>query len=126
MTAVSTDRGVSGPNLIGNLVTGEMGVELRIIRVHDVRYTMRRPKGPWHLPNRTLVLLSPYRDNFLRLRELRLQCADVLVDLLVFNNEPVDLGERRVTIRDAPQRDHELEQVGVRLLPERLLRLAEQ
>ena len=38
----------------------------------------------------------------------------------------IHLRERRVAVRKAPKQDDELEQIGVRLLPERLLRLAEQ
>ncbi len=51
---------------------------------------------------------------------------DVLVDLPVIEHVAVNLRERRVAHREAPEQDHELEQVRVRHLPERLLRLAEE
>ena len=61
-----------------------------------------------------------------RLGEVGLQAADVPIDLLVVQDVAVDLGERGVAVADASQQNDELQQVGVRLLPERLLRSAEQ
>ena len=53
--------------------------------------------------------------------KLGFQRGDVFLDLPVFDDEPIHLGERGVALRDSSQQDHELEEVGVRLLPERLL-----
>ena len=65
-------------------------------------------------------------DGVRRVREDRLQTPDVVVHLRVVQDVAVHLGERRVAVADSAQQDHELEQVGVGLLPERFLRPAEQ
>jgi hypothetical protein len=51
---------------------------------------------------------------------------NIALNLSVVEDVPIDLGECRVSVRDSPQQDHELEQIGVRLLPKRLLRPPEQ
>ena len=51
---------------------------------------------------------------------------DLGLNLAVLEDVAIHLGEGRVAVREAPQQDDELEQIRVRLLPERLLRLAEQ
>ena len=73
-----------------------------------------------------MVFLTANGDHFLRLPELRLQRADVLVNLVVLDDVAVDLGEGRIAVRDAAQRDDELQEIGVGLLPERFLRFPEQ
>ena len=46
--------------------------------------------------------------------------------MFVLDDEPIDLGERRVSVRDPSQGDHEFQEIRVRLLPERFLGFAEQ
>src|SRR5687767_15905509 len=71
-------------------------------------------------------IACPDDENVRGLGEVGLQAADVPIDLLVVQDVAVDLGERGVAVADASQENDELQQVGVRLLPERLLRSAEQ
>ena len=72
------------------------------------------------------VFLAREQDDVRRRGRRGLQPADVAIDQLVVQDVAVHLGERRVAIGEPAQQDHELQQVGVRLLPERLLALAEQ
>jgi hypothetical protein len=58
--------------------------------------------------------------------EGRLEPPNVLLDLRVLQDVAVDLRQSRVAVGDPTQEDDELQQIGVRLLPERFLRLAQQ
>jgi hypothetical protein len=58
--------------------------------------------------------------------EVVLERLQVLANQLVVNDVAVDLGERRVAVRDPAQRDDKLQQIRVRLLPERFVGFAEE
>ena len=73
-----------------------------------------------------LVLRPWHKHDFRRFRQRGLELLDVAFDLRIVEDVAIDLRERRVSVRDSPQQDHEFEQIGVRLLPERLLGPPEQ
>jgi hypothetical protein len=77
------------------------------------------------LPHLPLVLFAADREDVRRVVELRFQRSNVLPDQFVFDDVAIHLGERRVPVGNPSQRDDELEEIRVRLLPERLFGLAE-
>jgi len=83
--AVGADRRIAGPDLERDAMTRQVGVELGIVGMHDMRHAVRRPERPRQLPERALVVLTANGDHFLRLPELRFQRADVLVDLVILD-----------------------------------------
>ena len=85
-----------------------------------------KPMGPRALRGQQSILFHRHQQDFRRLGERSLQPADVAVDQRVVQDVAVDLGEGGVAIGESSEQNHELQQVGVRLLPERFLRLAEQ
>ena len=92
-----------------------------------VRVAERHPQRPRRLPELRPGTTRGRREDVRRVdRTGALSAADVLVDQLVVDDVAVHLGERRVPVGDPAQRDDELQQIRVRLLPERFLRLAEQ
>ena len=111
---------------VGDVARRQEGFEVGLVRVRHVVVVLDVPVPPRHLRAvRLMVGLSNAQDGG-RIRQFRLQSTDVAVDLPVLQHVAVHLRERRVAVGDAPQQDHELQQVGVGLLPERFLRLAEQ
>ena len=105
---------------------GEVRFELRIVRMSHVRLAERHPQRPRRLPQLPLVLFAADREDVRRVVELRFQAQMFLPNQFVFDDVAVHLGERRVAVGDPAQGDDELQQIRVRLLPERLLRFAEQ
>ena len=106
----------------GTPCAGEVGLELGVVRVRHVVRVFLEPVAS------TALRVSAARyssigtsDDVRRLGERGLQASDVPVDQRVVQDVAVDLGERRVAVGEPPQQDHELQQIGVRLLPERLL-----
>ena len=74
---------------------------------------------PWY-HSRPIAITSGGLSNW------AFSAADVLLDQLVLDDVAVDLGQRRVAVGDPTQGDDELQQIRVRLLPERFLRFPEQ
>src|SRR4029453_11239361 len=91
----------------------------------DVRSVDRYPERPC-LPDVTLTFLLRDGDDVRRVVELRLESADVLVDQAVLDDVSIHLRQRRVAFSDSAQGNHELQEVGICLLPERFLRASEQ
>ena len=83
------------------------------------------PQRPWRPANWSRSRRGHDQD-FAWLSELCRQIADVLVDQRVVDDVAVHLRKRRVAFADPPQRNHELQEIGVRLLPERFLAATEQ
>ena len=80
-----------------------------------------------HGPLRVRLAVASRDDDGLgRVTELRLERADVLVDQAVVDDVSIHLGQRRVSVADPAQRDHELQEICVGLLPERFLRASEE
>jgi len=125
-TEIRANRRITGAHFKRNIQPCEMRLELSIVGMDHVRMPVVRPQGPRELSHGTLVVHARDRNDLLRFTELRFERADVLVDLLVFDDVAVHLGQSGIAVGDAPQRDDELQKIRVRLLPERLLRLAEQ
>src|SRR5262245_33930532 len=98
----------------------EVAFECRIVRMRDRRLVQGRPQSPRRTAQLVLVVLPRYCDDVGRLLELRVQRADVLVDVTFIDDETVDLGQRRIALADATKGDDELQQIRVCLLPERL------
>src|SRR5262249_47878344 len=67
-----------------------------------------------------------HNDDVRRLGENAFQPLDVPMNLAVVQDVLIHLGESRVAVADAPKQNDKLQEVGIRLLPERFLRAAEQ
>ena len=89
-------------------------------------WAFRKPVHEGRVEAVQLVFGVGHKDGLGRFSQAVLQPLDVTLDLLRLEHVAVDLGERRVANRDPAQQDHELQEIGVRLLPERFLRFAKQ
>ena len=126
VTTVRADGGVAGAHLEGDAVPGEIRLQLGIVRVGIVGRADGRPEGPRGLAKLVPIILARDGEHLLRLLELVREIPNVLVDLVVVDDVAVHLRQCGVPVGNAPQRDHKLEQIGVRLLPEGFLRFPEQ
>src|SRR2546422_1961629 len=126
MAAVRTDCLRAAADLEWNVVARQVRVELALIGMSHMRLPKRRPQRPGRLADRPLVPFAADGDDIRRVREMVLERLQVLADQLVFDDVAVDLGEGRIAVGDPAQRNDKLEEIRVRLLPEGLLRLAEQ
>ena len=94
--------------------------------MRHLAFAFGKPVSPRQLNEVQAMFLTRYKSLIPWIRQLCLQRLDIPVNLPVVQDVLIDLGERRVPVGDPTQQDHELEQVGIGLLPERLLRPAEQ
>ena len=110
----------------GHVLRCEIRIEVRVVRMGKLLQVLGKPQCPWPLNAVLLVVVRRHDDDFGRVLQLLGELADTHLDLRRLEDVVVHLGERRVAVGDPAQEDHELQQVGVCLLPERLLRFAEQ
>ena len=109
-----------------HVLGGEVAIEIRVVGMREFLRVLGKPQRPRTLRTVLVVVVRRHDDDFGRLLEHRRQPADVLLDQRRLEDVAIHLRERRVAVGDPAQEDHELQQVGVCLLPERFLRLAEQ
>ena len=124
-------RGPSGalraPHHVRHVRARQVRLEVSVVRMRHVVGVFLVPVAPGATRRRAArSTRAASSDHVRRRRQRGLQPADVAIDQLVVQDVAVHLGERGVAVGEASQQDHELQQVGVRLLPERLLALAEQ
>ena len=97
-----------------------------VLRVFELAVRRLGPGRPGAAGERQMVVVRGDPDARRRRAELLLAALDVPLDETLVNRVVIDLRERGVAVDDLAQQDQELDQVGVRLLPERLLAAAVQ
>src|SRR5262245_61889232 len=109
-------RALRLPDFIRHLARIEERLEGGFVRMRHVLRVFSEPVRPWALQAVLPEMHEPDDKNVRRLREVRLETADVSVDLLIIQDVAVDLRERGVAVGDASEQNDELQKVCVRLL----------
>src|SRR5262245_30098883 len=105
------------PDFIRHLARIQELLEGGFVRMRHVLRVFSEPVRPWALHAVLPEIHEPDDKDVRRLREVRLETADVSVDLLIIQDVAVDLRERGVAVRDAPEKKDELQKIWLRLLP---------
>ena len=98
MTAVRADGGAAGPDLEGHTVFRQVGLEQGVVRVRHVALAERHPQRERRLSHLTLVVFATNRHHVRRVLKLCRERANVLLDLSIFDNEPVHFRQRGVPL----------------------------
>jgi len=83
---IGANRGIAGPNLVRHPLTGEGVLRGRLYMGIPCGSAPTEPRRP-RTPRRLVAVFRRDCDDFLRLPELVLEHADVLVDFTDFDDE---------------------------------------